>query len=538
MYLLSLDRVEDRTLRHVLEKLSGHVGDDPWILEDEAVVSFGEAFATAERIARGLRDIGVDGDRPVTLFMQPSRHLVLAGLGAALAGSFFSPINTDFRGEFLASSVTRTTAHVLVVDEDLVPVVLPVADRLGLTHLIVNGKADPGLAGHGFEVLELAGVGEGSQAHLPEVRYGDRMMMWWSSGTTGQPKGIVHSHASLLRAAAMRAGERGLRPDDRFYTCLPMYLGGAWTNGVWPALVSGLPVGIDPRFSVSRFWDRTRFYQATNVLTLGAMHMYLLNAPEKPDDADNPIRYFMPVPMAHDAMARFKQRFNIERTEQTYGLSEAPCRIFYAPDDGTKWKNASIGKAAPWLEVKLVDENDAEVAVGEVGEIAIRGREPNLLFEGYFGDEERTAKAWRGGWFHTGDLARIDEDGEYFFADRKADYIRHKGRNISMVEVEEIVRAHPDVAEVAAFGITTPELESEAELMISVVPRDGKHLDPAALARFVNDNAPYFFVPYYIDVLGELPHNGQFKVEKTKLRARGVTPATWVREQSGFVVQR
>jgi carnitine-CoA ligase len=107
-----------------------------------------------------------------------------------------------------------------------------------------------------------------------------------------------------------------------------------------------------------------------------------------------------------------------------------------------------------------------------------------------------------------------------------------------MVEVEEIVRGHPDVAEVAAFGITTPELESEAELMISVVPRDGKDIDPAQLARFVNDNAPYFFVPYYIDIVGELPHNGQFKVEKTKLHARGVTAATWVRKQSDFVVER
>ena len=538
MWVLSLDRVEDRTLRRVLEELAAYAGDDPWILEDDEVLTFVEAFAQAEQVARGLREIGVDQERPVTLLMQPSSRLVVAGLGAALAGSFFSPVNTDFRGQFLASAVLTTMARVLVVDEDLVPAVAPVAGQLALTHLIVNGTADSGLESQGFEVLELAELGAGSNTPLPAVRYSDRLMMWWSSGTTGRPKGIVHSHASLLRAAALRVSERGLRPDDRFYSCLPMYLGGAWTNGIWPSLLSGLPVGVDPRFSVSRFWDRTRHYQATQVLTLGAMHMYLLNAPERPDDADNPIRYFMPVPMAHDAMARFKKRFAIEQTVQTYGLSEAPCRIFHAPDDGTRWKNASIGHATPWLEARLVDEDDNEVPVGEVGEITIRGREPSLLFEGYFGDPERTARAWRNGWFHTGDLARVDEDGEYFFADRKADYIRHKGRSISMVEVEEVVRAHPDVAEVAAFGIQTPELESESELMISVVPRAGRHIDPAGLARFVNENAPYFFVPYYIDVVDELPHNGQFKVEKLKLRARGVTPATWVREETDFVVQR
>jgi crotonobetaine/carnitine-CoA ligase len=538
MFVLSLDRVEDRTLRGVLEALAAHAGDDPWILEDDKVLTFGEAFSAAERIARGLREIGVGQERPVTLLMQPSSHLVVAGFGAALAGSFFSPVNTDFRGQFLASAITTTTAQVLVVDENLQSVLAPIAGQLGLTHLIVNGTADPGLTGHGFEVAELAELGAGSNAALSRVRYDDRLMMWWSSGTTGRPKGIVHSHASLLRAASLRVPERGLRPDDRFYSCLPMYLGGAWTNGIWPSLLSGLPVGVDPRFSVSRFWDRTRHYQATQVLTLGAMHMYLLNAPERPDDADNPIRYFMPVPMSHDAMGRFKKRFAIEQCVQTYGLSEAPCRIFHAPDDGTKWKNASIGHATPWLEVRLVDEDDNEVPVGEVGEITIRGREPSILFEGYFGDPERTARAWRDGWFHTGDLARVDEDGEYFFADRKADYIRHKGRNISMVEVEEIVRTHPGVAEVAAFGIQTPELESEAELMISVVRREGCRLDPADLARFVNDNAPYFFVPYYIDIVDELPHNGQYKVEKVKLRARGVTPATWIRERSDFVVQR
>ncbi len=150
---------------------------------------------------------------------------------------------------------------------------------------------------------------------------------------------------------------------------------------------------------------------------------------------------------------------------------------------------------------------------------------------------DTTISTWRNLWHHTGDLARREADGQYFFADRKKDYIRHKGRNISMTEVEAVLRRHPAVFEVAAYGITA-EIESESELAVAVAMRPDQAVTCDALARFVNDHAPYYFVPRYIELVDEIPHNAQFKVNKQALRERGVQPSTWDRDATGFAVVR
>jgi crotonobetaine/carnitine-CoA ligase len=161
-----------------------------------------------------------------------------------------------------------------------------------------------------------------------------------------------------------------------------------------------------------------------------------------------------------------------------------------------------------------------------------------VLFNGYFQDPEATLQAFRNLWYHTGDLGRCDADSEYFFVDRKADYIRYKGRNLSSFAVEATVGAHPAVLECAAHGVASAELESEAELKVVVVCHEGQSLKAETLARFVNDTAPYFFVPRYIEFVAELPHTPTGRVQKYLLRERGVTAQTWDRDAAGFVVER
>jgi crotonobetaine/carnitine-CoA ligase len=304
---------------------------------------------------------------------------------------------------------------------------------------------------------------------------------------------------------------------------------------VWPSLVAGVRAAIDPRFSVTNYWDQTRRYGATQIATLGAMHMYLLEAPERPDDRDNPVRVAVPNPMPWNVVPIFKERFGIEKVFQMYGQSEVATRILFADDDGTPWRANALGRPVWWLDVKLVDEHDRDVAVGEVGEIVVRPKEPSLIYDGYLNMPEFTLATWRNLWHHTGDLARVEEDGQWFFADRKKDYIRHKGRNISMTEVESVVSRHPAVVEAAAYGIEA-EIESEAELALALVLRDDTTCEE--IARFINANAPYYFVPRYIELMSEIPHNAQFKINKLALRERRVTDATWDRDAQGFEVVR
>jgi crotonobetaine/carnitine-CoA ligase len=272
------------------------------------------------------------------------------------------------------------------------------------------------------------------------------------------------------------------------------------------------------------------------VFTLGAMHMFLWNAPERDDDADNPVRVAGAIPMPEELIPKYKRRFGIEEIHQGYGQSEVMTVLARRP--GKTYKPNSLGEPADGMELRLLDDDDREVAVGEVGEICVRPLEPYAIFNGYWRNPEATVRAWKNLWYHTGDLGRADTDGEYYFVDRKADFIRYKGRNISSFAVEAAVGAHPAVLQCAAHGVTSAELEAEAEIKVCVVLKPDQRATAEEIARFVNDTAPYFFVPRYVEFLDRLPQTPTGRVQKYQLRERGVTTATWDARAAGFEVHR
>ncbi len=529
--------LEDRVVGKILAEHAETIGAQQWLQTDDRIVTFGEAWETVNRTANGLLDLGVQRGDVVTFHMEPSIDVVLTGIACSRVGAMFTPMSTDYHGEFLRENLEASTARVLVVDEALAKHTFALGRPAQVEHVVVNGAIRDGGGDPAIHVHTLEELTQFPATTLPfEEKFNDRLMAWWSSGTTGKPKGIMQTHAGLLRSAELWNADRpDLSDDDVYYTVFPVYLGGAWTTAVWPSLVAGVRAAIDPRFSVTNYWNQTRRYGATQIATLGAMHMYLMEAPERPDDRDNPVRIAVPNPMPWSVVPKFKERFGIEKVVQMYGQSECATRILFADDDGTPWRQNALGRPVWWLEVKLFDDQDREVPQGEVGEIVVRPREPYVMFDGYFNMPEFTAATWRNLWHHTGDLARIGEDGQWLFADRKKDYIRHKGRNISMTEVETVIARHPSVVEVAAYGIEA-EIDSEAELAVALVLRDDTTCED--IARFVNEHAPYYFVPRYMEIMDELPHNAQFKLNKLALRERGVTASTWDRDAVGFEVVR
>jgi len=199
----------------------------------------------------------------------------------------------------------------------------------------------------------------------------------------------------------------------------------------------------------------------------------------------------------------------------------------------------ALGHPPDDIEVRLCDDDGKEVPVGEPGEICVKPLEPFVMFNGYFENPEATAAAYRGEWYLTGDMARQDpETGAYFFVDRKKDALRFAGRNISTMEVESVVRRHPAVQDVAAFGIQSKEVESEHELKLNVILKPGSEATPEALCGFINENAPYYFVPRYLEFVDALPYTPTNKVQKYQLREAGVTAATWDLKQSDYEVKR
>jgi crotonobetaine/carnitine-CoA ligase len=215
-------------------------------------------------------------------------------------------------------------------------------------------------------------------------------------------------------------------------------------------------------------------------------------------------------------MSTYRERFGIETFPQAYGTSEA-MTIFEAPDDGTPWQGSALGRPVSHYEVQLVDDRGIEVPVGEIGEICLRPRHPDIMFDGYFGDADATLRSSRNFWHHVGDTAYRDEEGIFYFAGRKKDYIRFKGRNIALGEVEVVAEQHPGLSDVSAFGVQSSEIESESELALAVVRKPGSSCSALEIAEFIAANAPYYLVPRYIDVRDTMPLNGHGRVVKDEL---------------------
>jgi crotonobetaine/carnitine-CoA ligase len=295
-------------------------------------------------------------------------------------------------------------------------------------------------------------------------------------------------------------------------------------------------LAVDPSFSVTTFWQRVDHYKATQCFTLGAMHMFLWEAPARDDDANHSLRKLMAIPMPPAVAGPFCERFNLELVSQGLGQSEAMRLV--APVAGRTQPPGSCGSVVPGLEARLVGDDGRDVPGGEPGELWVRPSSPHFIFNGYFDNPEATAAAFEGDWYKTGDLLKRDSDGFYFFSDRKKDAVRYKGRNISTFEVELAARRHPAITDCAAFGVPSEELESEQEIMLDVILKPGQALQAVELARFINDNAPYFFVPRYIHFVDALPYTPTNKVQKFRLRERGVTPTTWDARAAGFKAER
>ena len=532
-----------RTLGQVLRTQALRGPETKFVLTDEVTWTYADVDERADHLARGFADIGVGPGDTVTIYSQNRPELVPLVFAINRIGAIWVPINTDERGDWLHRTLKDSLAKVIVVDAALLGRVAGVLDGLPIRHMVLIGDFgemfEPGalpadVAAHSMDALT------SSTRALPEVRvtYGDTSAVLWTSGTTGRPKGVMQSHNAWIRAALTGAASAGTREDDLLYCCLPMCNSAAWISVVFRALVAGVPFALDPGFSVSSFWERTRHFGATQTFTLGGMHLFLWQAPGKDDDAENPIRCMGAIPMPDTILEPFKVRFGIDSIQQGYGQSEIMGLISRLDGAGRHWNPGSVGVPLPGIDVRLLDDEDREVPQGEVGEFCVRPTEPNVLFNGYFGDPAATLAACRNLWYHTGDLGRLDEDAQFHFVDRKRDLIRYKGRSVSSMAVEQAVRAHPHVREVAAFGIATAALSSEAEIMVVVVVEPDTEIDPAQLARFVNDNAPHYLVPRYIDVVSELPHTPTGKIQKFDLRARGVSATTWDREASHFHLER
>ena len=535
---LTLDKKKDRLLGKILDTHAANRPDRRFLITDEVAITYGEAADQSNRLAAGLADLGITpGDR-VLLFLSNCPEMVLLTLASNKLGAVWVPVNTDFRGDWLLDAVVRSRPLVIITDAKLAPRLAELEAELPTEKLVLLGSDDSAVFRHATPYEQLL-------QHAPLIPdysnqdYGDTCAILWTSGTTGKSKGVMQSHNNWIRAVDGGAGPMYESQDDDICYCpLPLYNSGAWVACVYRAMLEGLPLVIEQKFSVSTFWERINHFGATQIFAIGAMGSFLMNAPESPRDRENRLRTALIVPMAPELWQAFEARFDVRLLSSGLGMSECLLIMnqFQCPAGTPSY---ALGMPPEDLEVRLCDDEGNEVADGEPGEICLRGRAPHVLFSGYFDDVDATAAAFRGDWFLTGDMARRDpETGVYFFSDRKKDAVRFAGRNISSMEVESVVRRHPEVADVAAYGIPAAEIASEDELKLSVVRKPGSEMTAEALCEYINRHAPYFFVPRYLDFVDALPYTPTQKVQKYLLRERGNSASTWDLKDSRYKVRR
>lgn len=542
MNILPLDNPADRTLGRILTLQAQAIPDAPCYLVDDRTYSFGEVNRTVNRYAAGLKGLGVQkGDR-VIIFMRSCVEFIMMAFASNKLGAVWVPINGDYKGEWLAEAIEDSKGKVLVTDTDKFPRVQEAVRTDAYGKLVVKVNDGGSLPAGAIDLAAFDALPD-SEPDPVEIHYGDTCAILWTSGTTGKSKGVMQPHNVWVNAAESAKEYFTVKPGDVVYNCMPLYNTGAWITSVFRALIVGIPVALDEHFSASQFWDRIKHYQATETTTLGAMHMFLWNAPETPDDAATTLRNANVIPLPPHMTKPFMQRFGLEKVQKGFGQSEAAL-ILRCLEDGVKeWKPNCLGSFAPGVEVKILDDEGNECGPGVPGEFCLRPTRQYAIFNGYFENPDATAKAYHGdvlqsGWYRTGDLGVRDADGDFFFVDRKSDYIRDKGRNISSLQVEHAVMQHPAVQAVACFGIPSEHIQSEAELKVDVVLKPGQSVTAEELARFVNDNAPYFFVPRYIEFVDELPMTPTNKVQKYKLREKGLTGNVWDRAKTDFKIKK
>src|SRR2546425_4268289 len=357
------------------------------------------------------------------------------------------------------------------------------------------------------------------------VRPGDPALILYTSGTTGPSKGVCCPQAQYFWWAANTAALLQLRADDVLCTSLPLFHTNA-LNTFYQALLTGSSVCFEKRFSASRFFASLARNRATVTYLLGAMVPILLSRSRSPEEAAHTVRIGLAPAVPAQFHEEFTQRTGI-RLLDGWGSTETNFVL------GTAVEHQKPGLMGPVFEgfqARVVDDQDNDVADDTAGELVVRADDPFAFATGYFGTPEKTVEAWRNLWFHTGDRVVRRSDGYFRFVDRLKDVIRRRGENISSFEVEQVLLSHPAVANAAAFPVRSPLAEDE--VMAAVVLHPGRQLTESELIAFCEPRLPYFAVPRYLEFMNELPSTESGKVQKYKLRERGVTGRTWDRDAS------
>jgi crotonobetaine/carnitine-CoA ligase len=508
---------QDRTLPVMLARQAERHGGKLLVSAGEASWSYADTATIVARVAGTLRAGGIRAGDRVAIICGNRIEFLQILLGCGWLGAVAVPINVASRGPQLQHVLSNSGARLLVIEPEF-------ADNLAML--------DP--AAVALEAIWSIGPCELRFGHItarpmppPDdaiapatLRPSDLAMILYTSGTTGPSKGVCAPHAQYFWWGVNTAALLDVQADDVLCTSLPLFHTNA-INTFYQALLTGASVCYEKRFSASGFFPALTRSGATVTYLLGAMVPILLSRPESAEERAHAARRALAPGVPAQFHETFTRRTGIHLLDG-WGSTETN---FVLGATIAHQQPGTMGPVSEGFAARVVDDQDEEVAAGTPGELIVRADDPFAFSTGYFGAPEKTVEAWRNLWFHTGDRVVRQADGYFRFMDRLKDAIRRRGENISAFEVEQVLLSHPAVANAAVFPV--PSSLAEDEVMAAVVLQGGSEIKPAELIAYCAPRLPYFALPRYLEFMRELPTTENGKVQKYKLRERGITAQTW-----------
>jgi len=490
-------------LRNNVEVNPGKV----YVFYKDQPVTYSDFDTITNKVANGLVSLGVKkGDR-IAIFLPNSLEFLYSMFGCFKIGGVIVPLNIAYSPDEVKYVLDHSESDVLITDLQLLTKIGKIkAELQSVKHILIVGDKVPEKSCALFS--DFVGCQEGKRPE-GDVKEEDNISIIYTSGTTGKPKGVVLTHGAYVSAAKAWNETIGITSGDLPMSVLALFHINAQLYFAIGAMELNTSLVLEERFSSSRFWQRAIETNATVSCLPGNALAMLYNMPESELDKKHKIRVMISAYTPLDIYRKFEDRFNLNIVEG-YTLTESPSALFNRPGD---LKIGSIGKPMPGVEAKIVDEEDNEVPQGEVGEIILKG--PAVMKE-YFKNPEATSEALWGGWLHTGDLGRVDEDGYFHFAGRKKDIIRRGGENIGAQEVEEVLNSHPKILESAVIAV--PDKIRNEEIKAFVIVKAGETLKPEEIIKYCEERLADFKVPRYIEFTDSFPKTAKMTIQKHILK--------------------
>lgn len=535
-------------LRDVLTQKAETLGDKKWLtfVTDfdkglDETYSYKDMHLLSNRLGNGLLNLGLQRGDGIGLMEPNSPEFLFTIFACFKIGTYTSLVNTGLVGEGLIFILDHSEAKAIIINHAYLNAYLEVKDQLkNIKHIIVNLREAPSDFKLPEGTISLQEVMEASEDDITvEISLKDVVILMYTAGTTGLPKAVTFLQGRLVGGYKLQYLKSAFKTlylleNDILFTALPLGHANALFITTFNAYLNERPLILGKKFSASRHWNICRKYNVTQFNTLGVMIPILMKQPEQPNDKEHKVKVIQSAACPKEVWEAFEKRFNVKIQE------------FYAATDGGGFMLTSLGqgdypvgtmgKPIQGQNASILDDDGTHLGPKGVGELVFEWKEKEVKQRAvkYYRNEEASNSLIiqdKDGkkWFSTGDLAYYDEDGWYFYVDRKKDVIRRRGENIAAYSVERIINQNEKILESAAFGIKT-EL-GEDEVMITIVLQPGKSMIPEELLEFCKGKMADFMIPRYIEFVDELPKNKVHRILKRELKKRGITQDTYDREK-------